>query len=134
MLEPGDHAFGETFQGLEHNVANKPVANHHVDPIVKEIVSLHVANKVDVDLATKSIRLLRQLRPFVLLRAVTKEPNPRALAAEDRPGVDAAHHRVVNELFGTTLDAGARVQEDETAFGPWNHSCNADALDACERP
>ena len=47
-FQPAKDGFGDRLHRLEHDVSHKPVADHHLDRIFKEVVPLNIAPEVEV--------------------------------------------------------------------------------------
>ena len=77
-LQPADHAFGEAFERLQHDVADKSVADDHIHAIVEQIMAFDIADEIEIDLLAELERLLGQFVAFVVFGAVAQNSRPAA--------------------------------------------------------
>jgi hypothetical protein len=83
---------------LEQHVTREPVAHHNVHGAVEDVISLHVAHKVEIELAKRFIGLLHHLRSLGVLASVAEKGYPRILDASTQPDIDVAHDRELHEV------------------------------------
>ncbi len=118
VLDPTGHAFGEAFQGLEDNVADKAVADYNVNAVVEEVVALDISDKIQVGHFAEFAGLLGQFGAFIGFGAVAQDAHAGVLVAENFAGINAAHDGEMEKVNGPAFDAGARIQQHEIVFWP----------------
>ena len=108
-----DQALGKAFQGLQDDVADKAVADHDVNAVVKEVVALDVADEIQVRHFAKFAGFQGQFGAFVRLGAVAEDAHARVFVSENLARVNAAHDGKMEQVAWAAFHAGARVQQDE---------------------
>src|SRR5262249_13575845 len=90
-----------------------PVGDHHVYPAGQYLFGLHVADELDLAVATPepSRRLAHPLVALALLLTVAEQGNRGVGPAEHFLRVDGAHLSKLHEELGAGIDVGAQSEE-----------------------
>ena len=85
-LEHREESQRQTLAGLEHDVAHKTIADHHIHMILEKVMSLDVTDEIQVEPPTEFKGFQRQIVALGLLGADAQDTHPRILAANDLTG------------------------------------------------
>jgi hypothetical protein len=119
--QPMQHPPSQALAGLQHHVPHKPITNHHVHPVIKQIMALDVADEVDRNPPAQLERLEGEFVAFDLLGADTQDPHPGLALTQDLPGVNAPHNRVLEQMHGPAIDVGPGIQEHKLVLRRRDH-------------
>lgn len=118
LVEPADHflveraeeVLGDAFAHLQHDVADKTLADEDVRLALVQATAFHVADVVFFEPAVlqESVRFAAKVGAFAVLAPDVDQADARLFDAEDVASVDRPHHRVLVQVFG----AGRRVRTD----------------------
>ena len=100
MLQPVAHHPRGALAGFQHRVADKCVGNDHVGNVREQIVSIDVANEIQVRLLQQPMGFQGQFVAFHVLRAYGEHGHARVLVLQNLLRVQTGHHRVLHQVFG----------------------------------
>src|SRR5262245_27217336 len=104
---------GGGFGHLDGDVAHEPVGHDHVCPAGQYVFGLHVADELELAVATPEPGrgLTHPLIALALLLTVAEQGNRGVGPAEHLLGVDRAHLSELHQELGAGIDVGAHVEE-----------------------
>lgn len=111
LFDPRRHHGSQAFAGLQQDVADETVADHHVGLAAIQAIALYVSAEI------QPLRLLQQTRRQLDLLVALDLLGPHVEQGD--PGRDAAqglcrhraHHRELIEMLGTAIHVGAEVEQ-----------------------
>ena len=130
ILEPAHHSQRQALAGLEDYIADKAIADHDIEFLAEQVVSLHVADEIQVESTAQLERLQRKVVTLGLLGADAQQPHPRPADSENFPRINVTHDGVVHQVPGFPLDVGPGVEQDEVTCLGRHHGGDARAIDA----
>ena len=133
ILEPAHHVQRQTLAGLEDDVTDKAVADHDVEFLPEQVVSLHVADEIQVKRAAQLERLHRQVVALGFLGTDAQKPHSWPAFPKHFPGVNISHDGVVHQMPGLPLDVGPGIEQDEVAGLGGHHGGDARSIHAGQR-
>ena len=136
LQEPDDHA-GQTFAGLQRDVADKSVANDDVDRALEDVVAFDVAVEVEVaQLAGRTQQLAGFLDDFTALDgffADIEQAHAGVVVVIQNRCQRRAHHRELKQVLCRAIHVGTQVEHGGgTALGVGHAGGDGRALDAVE--
>jgi hypothetical protein len=112
-FEHPKNADRQTLAGLKHDVANEAIANDDIDAILKKVVTLDIADKIEVELLAKLVGFQRQFVALAGLGSDAEYAHTRVLNVKDLPAIGAAHDGELSEVNWAAFDVGAGIQQDK---------------------
>jgi len=106
-LEHGKKSQRQALGGFQHDVANESVTNNNVNAVSEQVVSLNVANEVQVQMLAQFESLQCQLVAFAFFSPDAQNADPRSGRAEQRTGVNATHDGVMRQMDRFAFDIRA---------------------------
>ena len=100
---------------------------------MKQVMSLDVADKIQVNHFAEPGRFLGQFGAFVGFRAVAQYADPRIFVAQDFPRVNTPHDGKMQEVSGPAFHAGPGVEQDKLVFRRGNNGGDARPVQALPR-
>ena len=112
-----DH-LDEPLTGLERDVAGEPITDDHIGRSAVHLARLDIAVERQRRRLQQPVRLARQFIALGFFFADRQQRDPRPLDAERHPRIHAAHHRELQQVMRTALDACPDIeQQRRTAPG-----------------
>src|SRR5690606_8275953 len=105
----GDHA-GDTFNGLEHHIADEAVANDDVHRTLADVVAFDIAVKVQPAFAEKFRGLLDDFIALDDFFTNVQQAYRGLLAPIERPNQGSAHDGKLQQVFGGAINIGAKIE------------------------
>ena len=124
----------EAFGGLQHNVADKAVAHHHVHAVVEQVKSFDVANIIQIQLRAQLRGFAGQVGAFGFFRAVAQDAHAGTFQAQNFMRIRRPHHGKLREMGWFDGRVGPGIQEDEILIARGEAADNGGTLDAVEAP
>jgi hypothetical protein len=109
----GKHRHGQALDGFKHHVPDEAVTDHDIHMILEQVVTLDVADEIQIQLFAEPEGLERQFVALGVLGAVAEDADARIFAFQHFAGIDAAHHGKLGEVMGFAFHVGAGVQQHE---------------------
>ena len=110
-LEPLGNGLGGGLDGLEHDVADEAVAQHHIEIAFKQVAAFDIADEMNARRLFEQLEgLLGECRALFLLLAVGHQPHLRVGDAQHVAREGGAHHRVGHEMLGLGIGVRPGVQ------------------------
>ena len=129
-------ADGEALARFQNDVADEAVANHHVHVVLEQIVSLDVADEIQIQFLAELEGFERQFVALGILRADAQNADARIFAPQNFARINAAHHGELREVKRLAFDVRAGVEQDKFVSLAGNDRGDAAAIHAgeCGRP
>jgi hypothetical protein len=110
------HHLGGALDALQDHVAGETVGHHHVDFAAEDVAALDVTQVIERRRAARRarqqlVRVARERRALVLLRAVGEQPDLGPRLAVQEPRVDRAEHAGLSQHRRLGVDVGAHVEQ-----------------------
>ncbi len=113
VLEPLEDRVADRFARFENDVADKAVADHHLDRMSKQIVPFDVAAEIQGAAFQHFEDLLGEIGTFNVLTADRHQADRGILVAEDVTRIDRAHDPVLQQVLGSGVTVRASVDQDK---------------------
>ena len=127
-LQHGKHGHREAFGRFQNNVADKTVADHDVHVVLEQVVTLDVADEIQIQLFAELEGFECEFVALGILRADAQDADARVFPSEHFARIDIAHDGELREVERLAFDIGAGVQQDKFIALPWNDGGDAAAV------
>ena len=106
-LQHPEHRHRQALTGLQHDIAHKTITNHHVHPVLKQVMSFDIADKIQFQRPAQTERPQSQFVAFGFLGPNAEDSHPRLRATEHLARIHAPHHREMRQVQGLAFNIGA---------------------------
>ena len=82
---------GHALAGLEDDIADKAITNHHIHPALEEVVAFDIADEINVEMLAELECLKGQFVAFAFFGAVAEDSDAGIFVSKNLARVDATH-------------------------------------------